>query len=265
MRIHEYCVERMTETIHAESRSALFDAASSRTSYPLACGMLDAVAQGDAMLPETDSTTPLHDGVLLHIATNTFVPGVQLPCPRPTPQWAVTPNVPNGRARRVHRGLPSQIGGGGEAVMHPLPQRVPDVNSVDFSQTWEIVKAAWPPSSLCKLATGPRPPLMAVVVHLLPWPIVIQPDANQYYVTVGDVVFRIWECLHFPLDGSITLSQSRQAVEREDLFEMRSTWRARTDEEPRHTKHLVYLRGRTRFMGLNKKAHDGDTWATNME
>ncbi len=82
-------------------------------------------------MPYTDNTTPSQGEGQLHIATDTLVPGIQLPSPRPTPE-AVTPNMPNGRARRLYRGLPSQIEGGEEAVMHPLLERVPDIRSVDF-------------------------------------------------------------------------------------------------------------------------------------
>ncbi|KAF8869108.1 hypothetical protein CPB85DRAFT_1360203 [Mucidula mucida] len=217
------------------TQSVFMDAPSPRTSYPLSSGMLGAVAQGDAIIPCTYNTTPSQGEGQLHIATDAVVPGIQLPSPRPTPESA-TPHVPNGRARRLYRGLPSQIEGGEEAVMHPLLERVPDIRSVDFSQSWEIIKAAWPPSSLYELATSPPLPSLAVVIHRLPWAVVIQPDADQCYVTVGDVIFRIWECLHFPLE--MISAGTREVEGGNDNTEQRTQGRA---------KRL-------------KETNDGDTW-----
>ncbi|KAF8883790.1 hypothetical protein CPB85DRAFT_1338354 [Mucidula mucida] len=259
MRIREYAVTSMPEATHAPTQSVFMDAPSPRTSYPLSSGMLGAVAQGDAIIPCTYNTTPSQVEGQLHIATDAVVPGIQLPSPRPTPESA-TPHVPNGRARRLYRGLPSQIEGGEEAVMHPLLERVPDIRSVDFSQSWEIIKAAWPPSSLYELATSPPLPSLAVVIHRLPWAVVIQPDADQCYVTVGDVIFRIWECLHFPLE---MISAGTREVD-EEASEVNKRLRVGADNTEQRTqgraKRLVYLRGRTRFLGLKKETNDGDTW-----
>ncbi|KAF9001250.1 hypothetical protein BDZ89DRAFT_686453 [Hymenopellis radicata] len=271
MRVREYSVTRVTETIQGQTQRVLLDAPSPRTSYPLSGGMLAAVTQGDATSPDTYNTTPAQGTVQPPSATDTFVRDIQLPSPRPTPEWAATQNAPNGRARRVYRALPSQIENEEETVVHPLLQRVPDMNtntSVDFSQPWEIIKAAWPSSSLHELATSPPLPSLAVVIHLLPWAIVIQPATDQAYVTVEDVIFRVWECLHFPLDASLAANRTGGAVDEEDVSEITNSWRAETDMEPKliftQAKRLVYLRGRTRFTGLNKKTSDGDTWAMRM-
>ncbi|KAF8870806.1 hypothetical protein CPB85DRAFT_1261461 [Mucidula mucida] len=227
----------MPEAIQAQTQSVFMDAPSPRTSYPLSSRMLGA---GDAIMPYTYNTTPSQGEGQLHIATDTLVPGIQLPSPRPTPE-AVTPNMANGRARRLYRGLPSQIEGGEEAP-------------------WEIITAAWPPSWLYELATSPPLPSLAVVIHRLPWAVLIQPDADQCYVTVGDVIFRISECLHFPLE---MISAGTREMD-EEASEMNKRLRVGTDNTEQRTqgraKRLVYLRGRSRFMGLKKETNDGDTW-----
>ncbi|KAK0209323.1 hypothetical protein DFS33DRAFT_1254909 [Desarmillaria ectypa] len=128
---------------------------------------------------------------------------------------------------------------------------------LDFAHSLSRVRVLGHEGCVSEVATNPPLPSLAIVHPRLPWPVVIQRSANREWVTVADVVETLWHALHIrdPM-GSFSSS----LLENQDDAPSTSFRSTSGCLERRivHQQRLVYLKGKTRFMGLC--AIEGDTW-----
>ncbi|KAF9009124.1 hypothetical protein BDZ89DRAFT_536501 [Hymenopellis radicata] len=110
------------------------------------------------------------------------------------------PTTPPPPPRRQCIPLPSQISSQEEAmILHPLLQHPPI--PIDLAMPWtEVLRMAAASPLLWawnNVATNPPLPSMPIiVVTLMTRPIVVFPSLGRAYITVGDIVQRVWEELH---------------------------------------------------------------------
>ncbi|KAG7442013.1 uncharacterized protein BT62DRAFT_936668 [Guyanagaster necrorhizus] len=156
-----------------------------------------------------------------------------------------------GKPRHRHVPPPSQIESNIQTVVHLLlrPSRGEMMMVLDFAQSGACVNEA---------ATSPPLPSLAIIHQKLPWPIVIQRSGDREWVTVADVVKTLWYALH--IRDALQTSTSSPSLESQDdaPFDGRRSMRGCDEQEVVRRPRLVYLRGKTRFMGL--RAIGGDTW-----
>ncbi|KAK0450540.1 uncharacterized protein EV420DRAFT_1562250 [Desarmillaria tabescens] len=163
-----------------------------------------------------------------------------------------------GKPRHCHIPLPSQIESDSAIVVHPLlrPSRGEMMIELDFAHSLASVRVFSHDGCVNEAATNPPLPSLAIVHPMLPWPVVIHRSGHREWVTVADVVETLWQALQMPIPLPKSSSSSSLFVENEEdaLFTSVSDW----EEREKTVLRLVYLRGKTRFMGL--QAVGSDTW-----
>ncbi len=173
----------------------------------------------------------------------------------------VAPPLPPvlGKPRHRHIPLPSQTESDTPIIIHPLlrPSRGEKIMELDFARSLSSVRILGHEGCVKEMATSPPLPSLAIVYPKLPWPIVIQRSGNREWVTVADVVETLWHVLQIrdPMRSpSLSLLGNQDDA---PCTSCRSTLGC-VERGVVHEPRLVYLRGKTRFMGL--RAIEGDTW-----
>ncbi|PBK62714.1 hypothetical protein ARMSODRAFT_1024692 [Armillaria solidipes] len=175
-------------------------------------------------------------------------------------EYVPSPSPPIlGKPRHRHIPLPSQTESGTAIIIHPLlrPSRREKIMELDFARSLSSVHVLGHEGCVKEVATSPPLPSLAIVHPKLPWPIVIQRSGDREWVTVADVVETLWHALQIcdPMTSpSPSLLKNQDDAPCTSCRSMPGCVERVVVHEPR----LVYLRGKTRFMGLN--AIEGDTW-----
>ncbi|KAF9009139.1 hypothetical protein BDZ89DRAFT_1078753 [Hymenopellis radicata] len=122
---------------------------------------------------------------------NDSEPCLVLARPPPTPRRRCIP-------------LPSQASSSEKpAILHPVLQHPPAI--IDLALPWTDVLQIAAASPLLwawnNLATSPPLPSLAIIVKSTSHPIVVFPSLGRAYVTVGDILQRVWERLR--IEGAI--------------------------------------------------------------
>ncbi|KAK0431080.1 hypothetical protein EV421DRAFT_2041420 [Armillaria borealis] len=166
-----------------------------------------------------------------------------------------------GKPRHRHIPLPSQTESDTPIIIHPVlrPSQREKIMELDFARSLSSVRVLGHEDCMKEVATNPPLPSLAIVHRQLPWPIVIQRSGDREWVTVADVVETLWHALQIR-DPMRSPSPSPSLFENQDdapCTSCRSTLGC-VEQGVVYEPRLVYLRGKTRFMGLN--AIEGDTW-----
>ncbi len=177
-------------------------------------------------------------------------------------EYVASPSPPIlrlGKPRHRHIPLPSQTESGTAIIIHPLlrPSRGEKIMELDFARSLSNVRILGHEGCVEEMATSPPIPSLAIVHPKLPWPIVIQRSGDREWVTVADVVETLWHALQTrdPMRSpSPSLLGNQDDAPCTSCRSMLDCVEGGVVHEPR----LVYLRGKTRFMGLS--AIEGDTW-----
>ncbi|PBK93381.1 hypothetical protein ARMGADRAFT_1079711 [Armillaria gallica] len=175
-------------------------------------------------------------------------------------EYVAPPSPPVlGKPRHRHIPLPSQTDSGTAIIIHPLlrPSRGEKIMELDFARSLSSVRILGHEGCVNEMATSPPLPSLAIVHRKLPWPMVIQRSGNREWVTVADVVETLWHVLQI---RDPMRSPSPSLLENQDdapCTSCRSTLGC-MERGVVHEPRLAYLKGKTRFMGLN--AIEGDTW-----
>ncbi|KAK0479542.1 hypothetical protein IW261DRAFT_1564191 [Armillaria novae-zelandiae] len=164
-----------------------------------------------------------------------------------------------GKPRHRHIPLPSQTESDTPMIIHPLlrPSRGEKIMELDFARSLSSVRVLGHEGCVNEVATSPPLPSLAIVHPKLPWPIVIQRSGDREWVTVADVVETVWHALQI---RDLMTSPSPSLLETQDDASYAScrSMVGRVERRVVHEPRLVYLKGKTRFMGL--RAIQGDTW-----
>ncbi|KAG7451725.1 uncharacterized protein BT62DRAFT_925906 [Guyanagaster necrorhizus] len=199
-------------------------------------------------------TTPVH--VHRHYVSS---PGASYP--RSVREYIAPPSPTIlSKPRHRHIPLPSQIESDIPTVVHPLlrPSRGEMVMELDFAHSLTSVRVLGYEGCVNEAATNPPLPSLAIIHQKLPWPIVIRRSGDREWVTVADVVETIWYALH--IRDTLQTSTSSPFLESHDdaPFDGRRSMRGCDQREVVQRPRLMYLRGKTQFIGL--RAIGGDTW-----
>ncbi len=177
-------------------------------------------------------------------------------------EYVASPSPPIlrlGKPRHRHIPLPSQTENDTAIIIHPLlrPSRGEKIMELDFARNLSSVRILGHEGCVKEMATSPPLPSLAIVHQKLPWPIVIQRSGDREWVTVADVVETLWHALQTrdPMRSpSLSLLGNQDDA---PCTSCRSTLGC-VERGVVHEPRLVYLKGKTRFMGL--RAIEGDTW-----
>ncbi|KAK0222496.1 hypothetical protein EDD85DRAFT_960136 [Armillaria nabsnona] len=175
-------------------------------------------------------------------------------------EYVPSPSPPVlGKPRHHHIPLPSQTESDTPIIIHPLlrPSRGERIMELDFARSLSSVRILGHEGCVKEMATSPPLPSLAIVHPKLPWPIVIQRSGDREWVTVADVVETLWHALQI---RDSMRSPSPSLLGNQDdapCTSCRSTLSC-GERGVVHEHRLVYLRGKTQFVGL--RAIEGDTW-----
>ncbi|SJL02956.1 uncharacterized protein ARMOST_06298 [Armillaria ostoyae] len=175
-------------------------------------------------------------------------------------EYVPSPSPPvHGKPRHRHIPLPSQTESDTVIIIHPLlrPSQGEKIMELDFARSLSSVRVLGHEGCVNEVATSPPLPSLAIVHPKLPWPIVIQRSGDREWVTVADVVETLWHALQIrdPMrSSSPSLLENQDDTPCTSCGSMLDYVERGIVRQPR----LAYLRGKTRFMGLN--AIEGDTW-----
>ncbi|KAK0431115.1 hypothetical protein EV421DRAFT_1855088, partial [Armillaria borealis] len=128
---------------------------------------------------------------------------------------------------------------------------------LDFARSLSSVRVLAHEGCMKEVATNPPLPSLAIVHRKLPWPIVIQRSGDREWVTVADVVETLWHALQIRDPMRPSWPSLLENQDDAPCTSCRSTLRC-VERGVVYEPRLVYLRGKTRFMGL--RAIEGDTW-----
>ncbi|PBK65218.1 hypothetical protein ARMSODRAFT_961227 [Armillaria solidipes] len=172
-------------------------------------------------------------------------------------EYVPSPSPPvHGKPRHRHIPLPSQTESDTAIIIHPLlrPSRGEKIMELDFARSLSSVRVIGHEGRVNEVATSPPLPSLAIVHPKLPWPIVIQRSGDREWVTVADVVETMWHALQI---RDPMRSPSPSLLENQALCTSCPSMLGYAEQGVREPR-LAYLKGKTRFMGLN--AIEGDTW-----
>ncbi|KAF9065484.1 hypothetical protein BDP27DRAFT_1228874, partial [Rhodocollybia butyracea] len=110
--------------------------------------------------------------------------------------------------------------------------------------------------SFSEPAVLPLTPFLLIHIPHHSWPISVHPSFNRQYVTAHDV----FNAIYYSLRQSVTPSEMRAIPFRKDLERVRAAYEMRcrrfddryayNTEKHKGVKRVDFLRGYTRFMGL---------------
>ncbi|KAK0491803.1 hypothetical protein EDD18DRAFT_540821 [Armillaria luteobubalina] len=164
-----------------------------------------------------------------------------------------------GKPHHRHIPLPSQTKSDTPIKIHPLlrPSRGEKIMELDFARSLSSARVLGHKGCVNEVATSPPLPSLAIVHPKLPWPIVIQRSGDREWVTVADVVEKLWHTLQI---RDLMRSPSQSLLKNQDDAPSAScrSMLGHAERGVVHEPRLVYLKGKTRFMGL--RAIEGDTW-----
>ncbi|KAK0450552.1 uncharacterized protein EV420DRAFT_1766630 [Desarmillaria tabescens] len=175
----------------------------------------------------------------------------------------IAPSLPPvlGKLHHRHIPLPSQAESDVLTVVHPLlrPRHGEKMIELDFAHSLSGVRVFSHGGCVNEAATNPPLPSLAIVHPMLPWPVVIHRPGHREWVTVADVVENLWYALQIPVPPQTwSSSLSSPLLESQDNAPFASYCSMPDGVEREIVPRLVYLRGKTRFMGL--RAIGSDTW-----
>ncbi|KAK0491802.1 hypothetical protein EDD18DRAFT_540872 [Armillaria luteobubalina] len=165
-----------------------------------------------------------------------------------------------GKPRHRHIPLPPQTESDTPMIIHPLLRlsRGEKIMELDFARSLSSVRVLGHKGCVNEKATSPPLPSLAIVHPKLPWPIVVQRSGDREWVTVADVVEKLWHALQirdlmrFPSPSTSLLLDYQKDVTFDNCCSMSG------GVEREMAPRLMYLKGKTRFMGL--RAIGSDTW-----
>ncbi|KAK0479541.1 hypothetical protein IW261DRAFT_144657 [Armillaria novae-zelandiae] len=174
----------------------------------------------------------------------------------------VAPLSPPALGKPRHRSipLPPQTENNTPMRIHPLlrPSHSSMMMELDFTRSLSSIRILGYEGCVNEVATSPPLPSLAIVHPKLPWPIVIQRSGDQEWVMVADVVETLWHVLQMsdPMRLSSPSTSSLLNYQKDVTFNSYRSMSGGVEREM--VPRLVYLKGRTRFMGLS--AIGSDTW-----
>ncbi|KAK0185280.1 hypothetical protein F5146DRAFT_1228205 [Armillaria mellea] len=168
-----------------------------------------------------------------------------------------------GKPRHRHIPLPPQTEKNTPMLIHPLlrPSRSSMMMELDFARSLSSVRVLGHEGCEKEVATSPPLPSLAIIHPRLPWPIVIQRSGDREWVTVADVVETLWHALQIrdPMRSpSPSASPSSSLLNYQKDAMVNSCRSTSGGVEREMAPRLVYLKGKTKFIGLH--AIGSDTW-----
>lgn len=108
-------------------------------------------------------------------------------------------------------------------------------------------------------ATPTIPKSMEILTQGFPWRIVVYPAHGAAYVTIGDIMERIYLSMHKEVTEE-EFQLSRQRVGDKAVEEVIRRWRKRDPQGLQRIKRIDYLMGKTTFRGLEPLNPDSGQW-----